>query len=234
VTALVTGAAGGIGRAAYEALSGSHDRVLGLDLTPIEQTGLALGGDLRDPDVLDVVRDAVEGAGPLTAVVAAHGIAGAGALHEISADDARRIMEINTETVMRLWDVVQASLEASRGAFVVVASQAGLVSEAANGVYSASKSALAGWLRGLNGNTAARLRLVHPGATTTPLLEAALRGMAEARGVGYDTVLAERNAATPVGRLGVPADIGAAIAWAVALDSSELVEIAITGGEVRW
>lgn len=238
MTVLVTGAAGGIGRAAYLALEAVRATdpvsVLGHDLPPAQRTGLDLGGDLADPAVLDAVEKALTGAGALDAVVAAHGIAGAGALHELGAQTAARIMQVNFETVVNLWERVGPLLEASRGTFVVVASQAGLVSEAANGVYSASKSALSGWLRGLDGQTAARLRLVHPGATRTPLLENALRGMAAARGVSYEQVVAERNAATPAGRLGEPADIGAAIAWATRLEASGLVEIAVTGGEVLY
>jgi NAD(P)-dependent dehydrogenase (short-subunit alcohol dehydrogenase family) len=237
MTVLVTGAAGGIGRAACLALdaarvAGPAASILGHDLPPVEQTGLDLGGDLADPAVLDTVEKALTGAGPLDAVVAAHGIAGAGALHELTAEAAGRIMQVNFETVVNLWERVRPLLEASTGTFVVVASQAGLVSEAANGVYSASKSALAGWLRGLDGHTTVRLRLVHPGATRTPLLESALRGMAATRGVSYEEVIAERNAATPAGRLGDPADIGAAIAWATRLEAAGLVEIAVTGGEV--
>lgn len=232
MTVLVTGAAGGIGHAAYEALQALGSTVVGQDLAPVERTGLDLAGDLADPAVLDAVENALAETERVDAVVAAHGIAGAGALAELGAETTGRIMQINFETVIGLWERVQPHLEKSRGTFVVVASQAGLVSEAANGVYSASKSALAGWMRGLDGRTVARLRLIHPGATRTPLLESALRGMAASRGVSYEQVVEERNAATPAGRLGEPADIGAAIALATRLDAPGLVEIAVTGGEV--
>lgn len=233
-TVLITGAAGGIGRAAKDALESAGTPVLGLDLGPAQDTGLALSGDLREEAVLDAVAQAVRGTDRLEAVVAAHGIAGAGALHEMSTGQARRIMQINTESVIRLWETVRPALETSRGAFVVVASQAALVAEADNGIYCASKAALTGWLRGLAGTTTARLRLVHPGATSTPLLHSALQGMAQARGVDHATILAERSAATPVGRLGTPADMGSAIAWATSLETASLVEVAVTGGEVRW
>jgi NAD(P)-dependent dehydrogenase (short-subunit alcohol dehydrogenase family) len=231
MTVVVTGAAGGIGQAASEAFTSAGSVVVGQDLAPTERTGLQLAGDLCDADVLESVSSAVAGE-ELDAVVAAHGIAGAGSLEELTTEDGERIMRVNFESVVLLWERLRPQLEATGGSFVVVASQAGLKSEANNGVYSASKSALSGWLRGLAPQTPARLRLVHPGATRTPLLESALRGMASARGVSYETVMTERNAGTPAGRLGEPSEIGAAIHWLAGLRTRDLVELAITGGEV--
>jgi NAD(P)-dependent dehydrogenase (short-subunit alcohol dehydrogenase family) len=230
MTVLVTGAAGGIGRATAAAFR--PERVLAQDLVAAAPGAAAIViGDLLDPGTLDDIEEAVASAGVDT-VVAAHGIAGAGSLRAISPTDARRIMRINFESVVTLWERLAPYLEASRGTFVAVSSQAGLVSESANGVYSASKSALAGWMRGLDTQTSVRLRVVYPGATSTPLLEDALRGMARAQQVSYDEILKRRNAATPVGRLGKPREIAAAVRWLASLETPQLVEIAVTGGEV--
>ena len=180
---------------------------------------------------LDVIEQSVAVSG-LDTLVAAHGIAGAGDIATIPESSIQRIMRINFESVVILWERLVPYLEASRGTFVVVSSQAGLTSEAANGVYSASKSALAGWARGMDGRKPVRMRVVYPGATNTPLLESALRGMALSQQISYAELVSRRNASTPAGRLGEPREIAAAIRWLSELETPGLVEIAVTGAEV--
>jgi 3-oxoacyl-[acyl-carrier protein] reductase len=230
MTVLVTGAAGGIGRATWEAFA--DQQVITQDLASgAVGPPVAITGDLLDSATLKVIEESVSTAG-LTTVVATHGIAGAGDVATISAGEIRRIMRVNFESVVVLWERLSAYLEQNHGTFVVVSSQAGLISEAANGVYSASKSALAGWARAMDDHTPVKLRVVYPGATRTPLLESALRGMATAQQISYEEVLRKRNAATPAGRLGEPREIAAAIRWLVELECPQLVEIAVTGAEV--
>lgn len=142
------------------------------------------------------------------------------------------ITEINFETVVNLWERVRAALERSRGSFLVVASQSALVSENGNGVYCASKAALAGWLRGIDASTPVRLRLIHPGGTRTPLLERGLRGMAAAQHITYEEFVHQRYSPSPAGRIAEPHEVGEAIVWASNLKSPALMELLITGGEV--
>jgi NAD(P)-dependent dehydrogenase (short-subunit alcohol dehydrogenase family) len=234
VTAFVTGAAGGIGGAGYLALRDTGLDVVGQDKDPFDGARPELQGDLRDPAVFERVADALARTEHLDALVAAHGIEGAGTLREVGEEYIRDIMTVNFELVVRLWEAARPALERSGGAFVVIASQAGLVSEEGDSIYCASKSSLRGWLRGLEPSTSARLRLLHPGGVRTALLMRALGGMAVARGTTYEEFLVDRYKVTPSGRIAEPVEAGAAIAWAAGLRTDRLVELAITGGEVLW
>jgi NAD(P)-dependent dehydrogenase (short-subunit alcohol dehydrogenase family) len=236
MTCLVTGAAGGIGRAIYDTLRKGGERVVAQDIGAGENVDPALVGDLCDQDFLsrleNVLRETASDG--LRAVVAAHGVAGAGRLDEISPSRAAWIMAVNFESVVNLWEKVHTELEKTGGSFVVVVSQAGLVGEAGNALYCASKFALSGWLRGLSGETSARLRAINPGGIRTPLLERALFDMANAQGITLEALTAKRYGMSPAGRIGDPKEVGELIDMALCLETPRLVEIAITGGEVLW
>ena len=137
-----------IGSAMAEALEAAGHRVLRHDLRAAPGGGgMDVVGDLNDPQVcLDLA--ALADAQEVDLVVAAHGIAGAEALATIAPATTERVMGANTVSVFRLYDAVAAGLARRDGTFLAVASQAGLVGEANNGVYCASKFALIGWLRG--------------------------------------------------------------------------------------
>ncbi len=232
MTVLITGAAGGIGRAAAEQCEGLD--VVGQDVRSTGARGPwreMVPGDLRDTGTLNRLRKALAG-NPLDALVLAHGVAGPGRVSSIGDDEIRRIMSINFESVVSAWDFFRDDLERSCGVLIVVSSQAALTAEADNGIYCASKSALLGWSRGMERQTGVRLRVLCPGATETPLLRQALEGMAEAQGITYETILARRNRAVPAGRLGTPEEMGAAVRWLMDLESPRLITAAVTGGEV--
>jgi NAD(P)-dependent dehydrogenase (short-subunit alcohol dehydrogenase family) len=231
MTTLVTGAAGGIGSAIYAALRENGSEVLGHDLPSAERTGLAFGGDLCDLAYLDRLAEEVTERGPLNAVVVAHGIEGAGLIDEVAPDATRRIMAINFESVIALWERLRPALESTGGVFVVIVSQAGLVAERGNGVYSASKAAVAGWLRAVEGPSV-RIRLIHPGVIRTPLLRRVLEGTAMARGITFDELVDERFSGCPAGRVAEPAEIADAVVFAVEAEQPAFLEVAITGGEV--
>jgi NAD(P)-dependent dehydrogenase (short-subunit alcohol dehydrogenase family) len=235
MTALVTGAAGGIGSAIADGLAAAGTTVLRHDLREQGHGGaMDVAGDLTDPQVLDRIAQRVRQDG-VDLVVAAHGVAGAEALATIEPGKAARIMSANTVSVMRLYDAV-APVLGSDGVFVAVSSQAGLVGEANNGVYCASKFALVGWSQGLRRQRGPRprLRLLCPGATDTPLLQAAFQGMADSAGVDYQVILDGRSAQIPVGRLGRTDDLAAAVRWLADLPAPRTLVAAVSGGEVLW
>jgi NAD(P)-dependent dehydrogenase (short-subunit alcohol dehydrogenase family) len=233
MTALVTGAAGGIGSAIAAELEAAGHRVVRHDLRADgPDKPMDVFGDLAEADVLTAVVERVC-AEQVDVVVAAHGVAGAEALATIDRAKAMFIMRANTVSVLRLYDAVASPLTPT-GAFVAVASQAGLVGEANNGVYCASKFALVGWARGLHiqGRDRPRIRILCPGATDTPLLRAAFQGMADSAGVGYDHILDSRLARIPIGRLGRTQDLAAAARWLAELPAPRTFLAAVTGGEV--
>jgi NAD(P)-dependent dehydrogenase (short-subunit alcohol dehydrogenase family) len=230
VRALVTGAAGGIGSAIATAFEQAGHEVLRHDVRAAD--GIDLSGDLLDPVTLAAISAAVEDNG-IDTVVAGHGIAGPGRVDEIEDAGIRRIVRINTSSVLGLHDTLRRGLAARDGAFVTVSSEAGIQGEAQNGIYSASKFALVGWAREIAAaDQRVRMRVVCPGMTETPLLVSGLSGMAEAAGITYEALLADRLRAVPAGRLLRPAEIGRASVWLAELRTSGCVVAAVTGGEV--
>lgn len=233
--ALVTGASGGIGSAVAEAFEDGGHGVLRQDLrSPAGGSDGFVVGNLTDEGVLAELTRRVEEE-QVDAVVAAHGVAGAVDLRSISAEQTRFVMRANTISVLRLYDAVAPALRERSGVFVMIASQAGLVGEANNGVYCASKFALVGWARAqarADAGAAPRLRVLCPGATETPLLVEAFRGMADSAGRTYEDILGSREAAIPAGRLGRPVELGAAAVWLAGLTTGSCIVAAVTGGEV--
>ncbi|MFB2582312.1 SDR family NAD(P)-dependent oxidoreductase [Herbiconiux sp. P15] len=230
--ALVTGAAGGIGSATVTALRSAGHTVWTQDLRAGSAGHVDLEGDLNDAAHLAAIAAFVRENG-IDTVVAAHGIAAGRALEEVDRAYSDRVMNINTLSFLRLHDAVREDLEIRSGCYVAISSQAGLVGEAANGAYCASKFALVGWARGMRtAGTGVRIRILCPGATETPLLQRAFEGMAEGRGITVEELLAERSAQIPAGRLGRTTDLGAAAAWLAALPAPRVLIAPVTGGEV--
>lgn len=156
-TALVTGSAGGIGRALVAALEADGVVVRGLDL--------AGGFDVSD---WDAWRD-VE---PADAVFLNAGVL---ALGDGSLADYRRIMGVNVDGVV--FGVQALAPRMQRGsAFVVTASLAGLIPMASDPLYALTKHAVVGYARSMADvlePRGIRINLVNPGIVRTPMTEPA-------------------------------------------------------------
>ena len=111
-TALVTGAASGIGRGIALGLAAAGANVACFDLpeTPLGevcdeimnagQRAIAVPGDVMDGDILsDAVRDAESELGPLTLAVNSAGIANAAPAEEMPLSQWQRVIEINVTGV---------------------------------------------------------------------------------------------------------------------------------------
>jgi NAD(P)-dependent dehydrogenase (short-subunit alcohol dehydrogenase family) len=231
--AIVTGAAGGIGSAMAAALREAGHEVIGHDVRADPAGLVEIHGDLLDPahreEVLALARER-----EVDALVLAHGIAAAASLADTTREFSDRAMDINTLSMLDAFDDFRALLSERDGVFVAISSQAGLVGEAANGPYCASKFAVVGWAEGLQdaGVAIPRVRILCPGATQTPLLQRAFEGMAQSQGVSYDDILQMRAARIPAGRLGRVTDLGAAAVWLAELRTPGVMIAPVTGGEV--
>lgn len=152
-TAVVTGAAGGIGRALVAALEAEGTRVRALDLV----------------DGFDVSRreawDAVE---PADLVCLNAGVLARG---DGSEEDYRRILGVNVDGVVFGIQALAPRLE--RGsAFVVTASLAGLIPMPSDPLYTLTKHAVVGYARAMAGvlePRGIRVNLVCPGIVRTPM-----------------------------------------------------------------
>jgi NAD(P)-dependent dehydrogenase (short-subunit alcohol dehydrogenase family) len=157
-TALVTGAASGIGAAIVE--------VLGTDGVEVHALDLADGFDVADPHAWEAV-GAVE-----LACLNAGVTTGETDIRRVSDDAYHRIRGANLDGVVygvrRLARVLEP-----QSAIVVTASLAGLVAAAQDPLYTLTKHAVVGFVRSVAPQLAARevrINAVAPGFVDTPLL----------------------------------------------------------------
>ncbi|MDX6397143.1 MAG: hypothetical protein QOJ43_551, partial [Gaiellaceae bacterium] len=175
-TAVVTGAAGGIGGALVAALEAEGAAVRGLDLVD--------GFDVSDPQAwLDVeAADLV----CLNAGVLAKG--------DGTIDDYRRILGVNIDGVVFGVQALAPRMR-SGSVFVVTASLAGLIPMESDPLYVLTKHAVVGYARSLAPLLAPRgirINLVCPGIVRTPMTEEA---QAELDAAGFPLMEPEQVAA---------------------------------------
>ncbi|QEC46130.1 SDR family oxidoreductase [Baekduia soli] len=219
---LVAGAASGIGRAAALALAREGAHVLCFDLADAEPvaaairdgggTALAVHGDLLDEDALASAVATCEGEiGPLRVAVNTAGIVSFQPLEEATADELRRILDVNLlGPMLFLKHALPPMRERGAGSAILFGSLAGKTGGLRSGpAYGASKGgvhALVKWTAGHYAPHGVRVNGVAPGPVATPMTE----------GRGYTT------AGLPLARLGVPEDQAEAVVY-LASDASAWV-----------
>ena len=191
-------------------------------------------GDLTAGSYRSALVDLCQSRGVDT-VILAHGVEGAGALHQLDDGRVRRVMSINATSVVALTQSLLPQLRERQGVVVIVASQAGLQGEPNLAAYCASKFALVGWARRLSAVLAAdgvQLRLLCPGCTRTPLLMDSLKGFAAAANMSLDQAVAERVSRIAVGRIADAEETAAAAVYLADRSAPRPPLLAATGGEV--
>lgn len=182
MTILLSGGAGGIGRATADLLRAAGEDVLVLDL--------ADGVDAAEPtSVRRFLDDAAPGS--LRAVVALAGRAGAGGIDDTDADDWRDVLRANLDTA---YVVVRESLPLLRAhpgdrAIVLLSSVNGRSggNTLSGPAYATAKAGLIGLSRHLASTLAAegiRVNAIAPGPVATPMyhrLDASARAELEAK-----------------------------------------------------
>ncbi|MEU4314968.1 mycofactocin-coupled SDR family oxidoreductase [Nocardia sp. NPDC024068] len=186
--AVVTGAAGGMGRAHCLRLADEGADILALDLEQ-HAAGLAVlaeevesrgrrcvtgFADVRDPlAVEEAVNTGVAQTGRLDVVVANAGVyADLAPAWELSDESWQRALDINLTGV---WHTVRAGAPhlGAGGSIVVVGSVNGVKGGASAAHYSASKHAVSGLVKTLAnelGPQGVRVNIVHPGSVATPMI----------------------------------------------------------------
>jgi 3-hydroxybutyrate dehydrogenase len=208
--ALVTGAAGGIGRAISERLEGDGWQVHGVDVAD---------GDLTTREANRAAVDAaLERFGRLDAVVANAGFQHVAPVAEFPEDRWDALVAVLLTSPFLLAKYAWAALSASGdGRFLVVASVHGLVASPFKAGYVAAKHGVIGLVKvlALEGASAGiSAAALCPSYVRTPLLEAQIADQARAHGLSEDRVLEDvLLAPQAVKRLLEPGEVADAAAY---------------------
>ncbi len=229
-TALVTGAASGIGRATAVRLATEGAAVVAVDVNAdllaklsVEAEGLrgsigTLIGDVgSEAGVERLVAESVEQLGRLDVVVNVAGVLSFSHTHELTLDEWNRLITINLTGTFLVCRAALPHLLATRGNIVNLASTAAHRGQPWATAYVASKGGVLALTRALAVEYAAqglRVNSISPGAIDTPITAAF--HLPE----GADIKLLNR--VTPLGKFGTPENIAAAIAYVASDEGSHM------------
>lgn len=241
-TALITGGATGIGFASARAFreNGARVAIMGKSQAKLDQAQAELGGDVvticgdvTSLNDLAQTRTKLEGAfGTLDILFANAGVAMATAV--ATADEATydKIMDVNVKGV---FFTVQALLPLMRESGSIILNSAWLnqVGLSGRSVLSASKAAVRSFARTMSAellDRKIRVNVVSPGSIVTPI-HSGLQGSEDDFRDYVDRV----GKQVPLGRMGQPKEIAAAVLFLASDASSYMLgaEIVIDGGRAE-
>jgi 2-hydroxycyclohexanecarboxyl-CoA dehydrogenase len=242
--ALVTGGAGGIGRAIAAAL---HARGLLVAVADLEERAAErVASALREEGgaALGVAMDVTDSASVGTAVVTVGEQLGAvdvlvnnAGWDElrpfIETDEAfwRRVVDVNYLGALRVTRaVLPGMIEDSFGRIVSISSDAARAGSSLESVYAGAKAALIGFTKSLAREVArsgVTANVVCPGPTRTPMLAGIVEH--DERGA---RIIDAMSRAVPMRRLGEPADVAAAVAYFISDEAAYVTgqTLSVSGG----
>lgn len=224
MTALVTGASGGIGSAIIEALAGQGARVAlsGTREDALKGVAERIGGDpvilpcnLSDAAAVDgLVPQAVEAlGGKLDILVNNAGVTRDNLIMRMKDEEWDQVIRVNLEAAFRLCRAAAKPMMKARfGRIVSITSVVGATGNPGQANYAASKGALTAMSKALGQELASRnitVNCVAPGFITSPMTDALPEAQKEAL-----------TGRIPAGRLGEGADVGAAVAYLASKEAS--------------
>jgi len=218
-TALVTGAARGIGRgiAMRFAEEGACVGVLDLDETACQtlvdemlSTGgeaIALAADISQPAQVNSALEQLNARfGAVNVLVNNAAVMPAGAIHETSLDDFDRCVAVNLRgTVLVSRGVIPGMLALGEGSIIHIASVTGLLGLPGIAAYSMTKGALIALTRAMSTDYAARgirTNSIAPGTIDSPMLHDFLAAQSDP-----DSLRQEFDGMHPIGRVGTIAEV---------------------------
>ena len=231
-TALVTGAARGIGAATARRLAADGHQVAVLDLREADAeatvaaireaggTALAVGADVADEDaVAAAVERVADELGPPTVLVNNAGILRDNLLFKMSVDDWDAVLSVHLRGAFLVSRAVQQHQVAARWGRVVNLSSTSALGNRGQANYAAAKAGMQGFTKTLAielGPFGVTVNAVAPGFIETDMM----RAVAERTGMAYDDLLAAAAKEVPVGRVGRPDDVAAAVSFFCSEDAS--------------
>jgi 3-oxoacyl-[acyl-carrier protein] reductase len=225
-TAIVTGAAQGIGRAIAECLAQAGADIAVADLDPgrsletigaVEKLGrkaLNLKVNVADSnDAKAMVEQVVKAWGKIDILVNNAGITRDGLLLRMKEEDWNLVLQINLNGTFHCTKAVLQPMTKQRyGRIVNIASIVGVIGNAGQANYSASKAAVIGFTKTIGREYASRnvtVNAVAPGFIDTAMTHGLPTDV-------KDTLLKQ----IPLGRLGTPGDVAAAVRFLVSEEAA--------------
>ena len=224
MTALVTGASGGIGsaiakalaeRGATLAISGTREDALAEVMGQLKGEGhVAIPCNLSNPEEVDaLVPSAIEKLEKLDILVNNAGITRDGLAMRMSDDDWSDVLKVNLESAFRLARAAaRPMMKARNGRIISITSVVGATGNPGQANYVASKAGLVGMSKALAQELASRgitVNCVAPGFIASPMTDALT-----------DAQKDDINAKIPAGKMGTGEDIGAAVAYLASNEAS--------------
>lgn len=226
-TALVTGAAGGIGEAiCYRLAAAGHDLLLvDQDASLLEQVCTRVRDrsavtvqpvlvDLADPAAIERTMRPVATDTPIGILVNNAGTAIAADILATERGEWERIFAVNVQAIYELSRLIlPGMIERGGGVIINIASAAGLVGLRSRAAYCASKGAVIALTRAMavdHSGANIRVTAVCPGTVATGWIDQIVRDAADPQAVRAQ--MAQRQL---VGRLGTPDEIADAVAFSI-------------------
>jgi meso-butanediol dehydrogenase / (S,S)-butanediol dehydrogenase / diacetyl reductase len=231
-TAIITGAANGIGAACAGLFGDAGWDLVVVDRDEEQLTDTVSGraetviGDVAERAVNDAAVDlAVERFGGLDAVIANAGVNLARTLDDTTDADIDRLLAVNLRAVVYLAQAAHRALAQSSGSLVVMASKTGLVAQRDSPIYCATKGAAIQLARALALDWAPegiRVNAVCPGIVDTPMLATFFEQLPDS-----DRARQVFASAQPLGRLARPEECAAAALFLASEAASFITGVAL-------
>jgi len=214
--ALVTGASGGIGAAIARTLHGQGAAVVlsGTRVDALESLAAALGerahicpADLKEPAAADALIAAAEAAaGPLSILVNNAGLTRDMLALRMKDEDWQAVLDVDLTAPFRLVRAaLRGMLRRRAGRIIQISSVVGATGNPGQANYAAAKAGLVGMSKALAQEVGSRgitVNVVAPGFIETAMTDAL-----------NDSQRGKLIEAIPLGRMGQPADVAAAVAY---------------------
>lgn len=233
MTAIVTGAAQGIGAAIARRLAADGYRVAVCDLKTdlANEVAKEIGGVGFHLDVsiagghAFLLEEITAEIGEVTALVNAAGVCMTQPVGSSTPEDWEKTMAINLIGPFFLMRACAESMKQGgrKGSIVNVASVSGFLPKLEQIEYGASKAALVSATRSLAlvyGPFGIRFNAIAPGVIDTPMTQANAERRSKIRGVSPEEALAPLIAQIPLGRIGLAEEVAAAAAFLVSEEAS--------------